>query len=215
MTALAIDVVDVTADRYAASPQLTATLRVEETSGAVVHAMALRCQLMIEPQRRAYDTEETATVAEVFGGRDRWTQTLKPFLWTHASTVTRGFTDSLTVELPIACTYDLEVVGSKYLHALADGEVPLLFLFSGTVFSRGDTGFSVEQISWNLEARHRMPVVVWRDLMDTFFPNSGYIRLDRDTVNALLQTKAARGLTSWDSVVTSLLDSATTPEPAR
>jgi hypothetical protein len=213
MTALAIDVVDVTADRYAASPQLSATLRIEETTGAVIHAMALRCQLMIEPQRRAYDAEETATVADVFGGRDRWAQTLKPFLWTHASTVTRGFTDSLNVELPIACTYDVEVVGSKYLHALADGEVPLLFLFSGTVFSRGETGFTVEQISWNLEARHRMPVAVWRALMAAFYPNAGYIRLDRDTVNALLQVKAARGLTSWESVITSLLEPAATPEP--
>jgi Family of unknown function (DUF6084) len=211
MTALAIEVVDVTADRYAATPHLTATLRIEESSGAVIHAMALRCQLMIEPQRRGYDGAETATVAELFGGRERWTQTLKPFLWTHASTVTRGFSGSLTVELPIACTYDLEVVGSKYLHALGDGEVPLLFLFSGTVFSRGESGFSVEQLSWDLEARHRMPVVVWRQLMDTFYPESDFIRLDRDTVNTLLQVKAARGLTSWDSVVHSLLDDAASP----
>jgi hypothetical protein len=213
MTALAIDVVDVAADTYAASPQLSATLRVEESSGAVIHAMALRCQLMIEPQRRAYDAEEAATVADVFGGRERWTQTLKPFLWTHAATVTRGFTGGLTIELPIACTYDVEVVGSKYLHALADGEVPLLFLFSGTVFSRGETGFTVEQISWSLEARHRMPVTVWQGLMGAFFPNSGYIRLERDTVNALLRVKAARGLTSWDSVVASLLDDASIPAP--
>jgi hypothetical protein len=211
MTALAIAVVDVTADRYAASPHLTATLRVEESSGAVIHAMALRCQLMIEPQRRGYDGEETATVAELFGGRERWTQTLRPFLWTHAATVIRGFSGSLDVALPIACTYDLEVVASKYLHALADGEVPLLLLFSGTVFSRGESGFSVEQLSWDLEARHRMPVAVWRELMDTFYPGSGYIRLDHDTVNALLQVKAARGLTSWDSVVYSLLDDAASP----
>jgi Family of unknown function (DUF6084) len=211
MTALTIDVVDVLADTYAASPQLTATLRVEESTGAVVHAMALRCQLMIEPQRRGYDAAETATVAELFGGRDRWTQTLKPFLWTHACTVTRGFTGELVVELPIGCTYDVEVVGSKYLHALADGEVPLLFLFSGTIFSRGESGFTVEQISWNLEARHRMPVAVWRGLMGTFFPNTGYLRLDRETVNTLLQVKAARGLTSWDGVVNSLLAEASTP----
>jgi hypothetical protein len=213
MTALTIDVVDVAADRYAASPQLTATLQVEESSGAIVHAMALRCQLMIEPQRRTYDAAETATVADVFGGRERWTQTLKPFLWTHAATVTRGFTGGLTIALPIACTYDVEVVGSKYLHALTDGEVPLLFLFSGTIFSRGETGFTVEHIPWNLEARHRMPVTVWQGLIDAFFPNSGYIRLDRDTVNALLRVKAVRGLTSWDSVIASLLDDTHTPAP--
>jgi hypothetical protein len=214
MTALRVDVLDVAADRYAASPQLIATLRVEETTDAVVHAMALRCQLMIEPQRRGYDATETATVAELFGGRDRWSQTLKPFLWTYACTVTRGFTGELVVELPIACTYDVEVVGSKYLHALGDGEVPLLFLFSGTVFSRGETGFAVEQISWQLEARHRMPVAVWHGLIDTFYPNSGYLRLDRETVSALLRLKAARGLTSWDGVVNSLLAEASTPAGA-
>jgi hypothetical protein len=216
MTALTIDVLDVTADRYAASPHLTATLGIEESTGAVVHAMALRCQLMIEPQRRRYDETEAATVAELFGGRDRWSQTLKPFLWTHASTVTRGFSDRLVIELPIACTYDLDVVGSKYLHALAYGEVPLLFLFSGTVFTRGDTGFTVEQISWELEARHQMPVTEWRELMDTFFPGSGYLRLDREMINQLLRYKSARGLISWESVVSSLLDgAAASREPVR
>jgi hypothetical protein len=214
VTTLAITVVDVAADRYAASPQLTASLHIEESTGAVVHAMALRAQVMIEPQRRAYDDQETATVAELFGGRDRWTQTLKPFLWTHAATVTRGFSGSLTLDLPIGCTYDVEVVGSKYLHALVDGEVPLRFLFSGTVFTRGETGFTVEQISWDLEAQHRMPVTVWADLMDAFFPNSGYVRLDRDTVNALIRFKAERGLTSWESVVHTLLDREVAMEPA-
>ena len=34
--------------------------------------------------------------------------------------------------------------GTTYLHALRDGEIPLLFLFSGTVFTRGATGFAVD-----------------------------------------------------------------------
>ena len=214
MTAIAVEVSDVSADRYAASPHLAATLQITESTSAVIHAIALRCQLMIEPQRRGYDSSETASISELFGGRDRWTQTLRPFLWTYASTVTRGFTGSLMVTLPIACTYDLEVVGSKYLHALADGEVPLLFLFSGTVFSRGESGFAVEQLSWELEARHRMPVSVWQELMTASFPNSGYLRLDRGTVNELLEYKAAHGLTTWDEVVGSLLARASDPAVA-
>ena len=44
----------------------------------------------------------------------------------------------------LPCTYDFDVSGATYLHALRDGEVPLLFLFSGTVFCRGRTGFSVD-----------------------------------------------------------------------
>ncbi|MCU1489691.1 MAG: hypothetical protein JWM85_1096 [Acidimicrobiaceae bacterium] len=212
MTALQLSVVDVAVDRYAASPHLLAKVRIDESSGAAIHAMALRCQLMIEPQRRSYDDGEVATLAELFGGRERWAQTLKPFLWTYASTVTRSFSGSHTVDLPIACTYDVEVVGSKFLHALSSGEVPLRFLFSGTVFSRADPGISVEQISWDLEDSYRMPVSVWDELVRTFYPGSGYLRLDHDTIDALLEFKAARGLTSFESVVDALLADASTPE---
>jgi hypothetical protein len=204
-------VADVGVDRYAVSPHLTARLDVEERSGAVIHAVALRAQLMIEPQRRGYDDAETESVTEVFGGRERWAQTLRPFVWMYASTVTPGFTDNLSVDLPLPCTFDLDVVGAKYLYALDTGEVPLRFLFSGTVFSRGATGFTVEQLSWDLEAEHRMPVTTWQLLMDTFFPNFAYLRLDRETVAELLRRKAAHGMTSWDDVVRELLHRA--PEP--
>ena len=51
-----------------------------------------------------------------------------------------GFTGQHRVELPVPCTYDFEVAAAKYLHALDDGEIPLLFLFSGTVFAKGDGG---------------------------------------------------------------------------
>ena len=45
------------------------------------------------------------------------------------------------VALP--CSYDFDVAANKYLYALDDGEIPLLMLFSGTVFTRGANGFSV------------------------------------------------------------------------
>ncbi len=60
-----------------------------------------------------------------------------------------------------------------------------MLLFSGTVFTRGETGFAVEQLSWSLEARCRLPVAVWRELMDHYFPGGGWIRLDRETLDAL------------------------------
>jgi hypothetical protein len=36
-------------------------------------------------------------------------------------------------DLPVGCTYDMEVAASKFLHAIRDGVVPLQFLFSGTL----------------------------------------------------------------------------------
>jgi hypothetical protein len=206
MTDLAFTVLDVVADRYAATPQLLARIRVEETSGAVIHAMALRTQVMIEPQRRPYTDDESACLLDQFGLRPRWKDTLRPFLWTFASTMVSGFTGDLEFDLPIPCTYDLEVTASKYLHALRDGEVPIRLLFGGTVFSRGTTGFSVEQVAWNLEATYALPVAVWIELMDHFFPNAGWIRLDRDTISALVRYKGDHGLSTWEQVFGTLLD---------
>jgi hypothetical protein len=205
MTALSFSVEDVVADLYAATPQLRAKIRVDETSGEVIHTMAVRAQVMIEPQRRPYSEAESAGLLDQFGDRPRWKNTLKPFLWTFATTMVSGFSGSTEFNLPIPCSYDFEVTASKYLHALADGEVPLRLLFGGTVFSRGATGFSVEAIAWDLEATYSLPVTVWSALIDHFYPNTGWLRLDRDSIAALVRYKGDHGLTTWDEVIGKLL----------
>jgi len=211
MPALDFSVVDITPEPYAVTPNLLARLRIEETTGEVVHALALRAQVRIEPQRRRYDDTEQQALLDLFGGRERFADTLKPFAWLHASTIAQGFTGTTEIDLALPCTYDFEVSGTKYLHALRDGEIPLVFLFSGTVFTRGATGFSVTQVPWDREARLRMPVSVWRALMEAHFPHSQWVRMHRDTVDALGRFKHERGLTSWDNAVTTLLAEAQQP----
>ena len=208
MTDLAFEVLDVQPQEHAAAPHLLFRLRISERSGAVVHALALRCQLRIEPQRRPYDAAEQQGLTDLFGTTDRYGTTLKPFLWTHATAMVQGFSGSTEVDLPVACTYDFEVAASKYLEALRGGEVPLVLLFSGTVFTRGTTGFAVEQLSWSLEAPCRLPVEVWRRLMDVSFPGCGWIRLDRDTIGALARFRSSLGLTSWEATLAELLPAA-------
>ncbi len=205
MAELSFTVVDVVPEPYAAAPHLLARIRVEETTGERVHALALRAQIRIEPQRRRYDDTEERALLDLFGDRSRFAETLRPFAWLHASTVAQGFTGSTEIELPLPCTYDFEVSGTTYLHALRDGEIPLLFLFSGTVFTRGTTGFSVAQVPWDREARYRLPVAVWRDLMETWFPGTEWVRMRRETVEALAHYRHVRGLTTWDDAVTTLL----------
>jgi hypothetical protein len=202
---LSFAVTDVVPEPYAAAPNLLARLRIEEATGEPVHALALRAQVRIEPQRRRYDDAEEQALLDLFGERARFGQTLKPFAWLHASTVAQGFTGSTETDLVLPCTYDFEVSGTTYLHALRDGEIPLLFLFSGSVFSRGATGFSVTQVPWDHEARYRLPVRVWRDLMEAHFPGSEWLRMHRDTVDALARFRHVRGLTSWDDAVAALL----------
>jgi hypothetical protein len=215
MPELSITVVDVVPQPFAAGPNLLARVRVQESTGVAVHALALRAQVRIEPQRRRYDDTEERALLDLFGDRTRFAQTLKPFPWLHTSTVAQGFTGETGVDLVLPCTYDFEVSGTTYLHALRDGEIPLLFLFSGTVFTRGGTGFSVAPVPWDAEARHRMPVAVWRDLMETHFPGTEWVRMRRESVDALAHYRHVRGLTTWDDVVTTLLTEALDPAGER
>jgi hypothetical protein len=168
---------------------------------------------MIEPQRRSYEPAEQARLVELFGETPRWGDTLRPFLWTHIGTVLTGFTASTEVDLPLTCTYDFEVAAAKYLHGLDTGEVPLLLLFSGTVFrdprlAGGGGGFAASPVAWHEEAAYRLPVQVWRDVMDRYFPNSGWVRVSKGTLDALSRFKAGRALPTWDDAFERLLKEA-------
>jgi Family of unknown function (DUF6084) len=205
MTALAFEVLGSRAEPHAAVPTIILRLRVTETTGGSVHALALRCQIRIEPQRRRYDPDEEERLYELFGETPLWGSSLRPFLWTHVSTTLGGFTGSADFDLPVECTYDFEVAGAKYLHSLSNGEIPVLLLFSGTAFTRGESGFSAEPVSWDRDATYRLPVWVWRDVMDMYFPNSAWVRVRRDTLDDLQRFKAEQALPTWDQAFEQLL----------
>ncbi|WP_329521255.1 DUF6084 family protein [Spirillospora sp. NBC_01491] len=210
---LAFECLDARPDPYAAAPALVFRLRITEGTGARVGAIALRCQLRIEPQRRAYGEAETPLLQDLFGTPDRWGETLKPLQLALVSVMVPGFRDAVEVDVPVPCSYDLDVAAAKYFAALGDGEVPLLLLFSGTVFGGGGAGGAgVRQIPWDRETRHRLPVAVWRELMDRYFPGTGWLRLRRDTLAGLQRFKSARTLATWDEVMSALLDEAASPE---
>jgi len=204
-------VLDVAPEPYTVSPVLTARVAVAVGSpnggDDPVHAMALRCQVRIEPLRRSYSDEEAAGLSDLFGPRERWANTQRTFLWQHCTAMVPGFTGDTTVALQLDCTYDFEVAAAKYLHALRDGALPLEFLFSGTIFLRGERGFSVRQVPWDCEYRHDMPVTAWRDLIAQHYPNAGWVRLSHDTIAALAAYKSAQGMLDLDHAVTSLLGS--------
>jgi len=207
MTDLVFTVTDVAPEPYAAAPNLSARLLIEETSGETVHAIALRCQVKIEPQKRRYSDAEAAGLLDLFGPRERWKSTLRSVLWMHTGTMVQGFTGSRAVDLPLACTYDFEVSACRYLHALDESgaSIPLEFLFSGTVFTKGESGFTVERVPWDRQASYDMPVDAWHGLMRAHFPNSGWLRLGHDNLAALAQYKSNRGLLSMDDAVEQLL----------
>lgn len=205
---LSFNVVDVTPEPYAVTPVLTARVSVAAPYDQPVHAIALRCQVRIDPLRRRYSDNEAAGLADLFGPRERWATTQHAFLWQHCAAMVPGFTSATEVPLGLECTYDFEVAAAKYLHALRDGVLPLQFLFSGTVFLTGPHGFSVQQVPWDCEDRYEMPVSVWRDLIQQHYPNSGWVRLGHQTMATLAAYKSERGLLSLDDAVAALLTQA-------
>lgn len=208
-------VLDVTAEPYTVGPTLTARVGVTTSGEDPVHALALRCQVRIEPLRRPYSDDEAAGLTDLFGARERWANTQRTFLWQHSTAMVPGFTGSTIVALPLPCTYDFEVAAAKYLHALRDGTVPLQFLFSGTLFVNSERGFSVQQVPWDCDEGYDMPVMVWRDLIAQHYPSAGWIRLDHETITELAGYKSARGMLDLDEAITSLLDATADREVSR
>lgn len=201
-------VTDIAPEPYAVTPVLTARVAVSVPGAEPVHAIALRCQVRIDPVRRGYSDEEETGLVDLFGPRERWATTQHTFLWQHCAAMVPGFSGTAEVALPLECTYDFEVAATKYLHALRDGPVPLQFLFSGTIFTAGQRGFAVQQVPWDCEHRYGMPVSVWRALIQQHYPNSGWVRLGHDTATALAEYKSERGLLSLDDAVCTLLAAA-------
>lgn len=208
MTDLTLAVEGAEAAPFTTTPTINFRLRIDDPPGAPVQSVQLRTQVRIEPSRRRYAPEEQDRLLGLFGEPDRWGETLQSFLWTHVTIPVKGFEGSTVVDLPVESSYDLEVALGQYLHSLGDGEVPLLFLFSGTVFRRGPEGIEIEQVPWDREAQFRLPVPVWRQALESCFPESGWLRLGRDTLDRLLAYKAQRALPTWDATLDSLLDSA-------
>jgi Family of unknown function (DUF6084) len=191
---------------FAAVPSLLFKLRIENLQQEPIRSVALNTQIRIAATGRHYETAEQERLLEVFGEPSRWKDTLRSLLWTHTVLQVSPFSGSTVVEMPVPCTYDLEVVWAKYFYALEGGEVPLEFLFSGTVFYAGEEGrLQVERISWDKEAEFRLPVRLWKEMMEHYFPNTTWIRLRRDAFEGLYDYKIRNGLPTWEAAVEALL----------
>jgi hypothetical protein len=190
---------------FAAAPSLLFRVRIENRGGEPIRSITLGTQIRIGANRRQYAPEEKERLWEVFGQADQWATTLQSLLWTHTTVLVPAFTGSAVVDMPVPCTYDFEVVSAKYFHSLEDGDVPLEFLFSGTVFYAGERGLQVVQISWEKEAQFRMPVLLWKQMMEQYFPNSAWLRLQRDVFDRLYRYKADNGLPTWEAALERLL----------
>jgi hypothetical protein len=192
---------------FAMAPTLAIKLRIANTdAGETIHTIALRCQIQIDVTKRRYTPEEQESMRDLFGEPERWSQTLRSLLWTHVSVVVPAFKGNTLVDLPVPCTFDFNVAATKYFQGLTAGEIPLILMFSGTVFyADSEDTLQVAPISWEQEARFRLPVKVWRDMMDSYYPNSAWLNLHRDVFERLYRYKTQRGIPTWEQVFESML----------
>jgi Family of unknown function (DUF6084) len=202
---LRFQVEDAYATPNAAAPQLSFRVRITDSQGEPIHSIALRVQVQIESVRRRYTQPEQEHLKELFGEPEQWSKSLHPLLWTNASITVPAFAGDTLVEIPVPCTFDFNVAVTKYIYGLENGELPVSFLFSGTVFHAGRMGLQIAQIPWDREASYRLPVGIWKQMMDRYYPDTAWICLRRDTFERLYQFKARHGIPTWEQTFERML----------
>jgi hypothetical protein len=207
MPDLEFGVLDAEALPFAAAPTILFKVQLRnQVEGEHIHSVMLRAQIRLEVTKRHYNAETEARLLELFGEPARWGQTLRSLLWTHVTAFVPAFTGSAVAEVPVVCTYDFDVAAAKYFYALEEGEIPLLFLFSGTIFyTAGEGPMQIVPVSWEKEAPFRLPVRVWKEMMEWYFPNSAWIRVRKDVFDALYAYKAREALPTWEATIEHLL----------
>lgn len=199
-------VVSAEAVKHAAAPTLRFVLQAEDSGGHEVFMIALVVQIHLDPVRRDYDDETRGRLVELFGEPGRWAATTHSFQWAQVDVVVPAFTGRTTFEVPLACTFDLELAAAKYLYSLPSGTAPMSFHFSGSVFYRAADGrMQIVQIPWDRRAQFDFPVETWREMIDGYYPHSGWLALHRDTLDSLASYKAEQALPSFDACISELL----------
>jgi len=189
----------------AAIPQLTFKVSITNSEPQPIHSIALRAQIQIEPVRRRYTQVEQQRLQELFGEPERWSKSVHPLLWTNANVNITGFTGSTVIEIPVPCTFDFNVAITKYIYGLKGGELPLSMLFSGTVFHAGRMGLQIAQIPWDREASYKLPVSVWKEMMDQHYSNTAWLCLQRDVFDRLSEYKARNNIATWEQALERVL----------
>jgi Family of unknown function (DUF6084) len=198
----------ITVEPYAAVPTLRFALRIGNATPALaIENVLLNCQIRIEPARRSYGPPEHDRLADLFGPPEHWGQTLHSFLWIHLNLAIAGFAHDCTVTLPVPCSFDFNVAATKYFYGLTEGEAPLALLFSGSVFYRDLTDrLQIAQIPWSKEVSCRLPVSLWQEMMDQYYPDTSWLRVPRALFEELYRYKRQSALPTFEAALRKLLD---------
>ena len=193
--------------RHSVAPLLLVQLQVtNRMPGLAVEHVNLQAQIRIEAARRDYSAGERERLSGLFGAGDDWSRGLRGFLWTSGSVPVPAFAECCTVELPLPCSTDLSIAVTRYFDGVEGGDAPLLLLFGGSVFFRDAAGdLQIAQIAHHKEADYRLPVRLWRELMDRYYPDTVLLRLGRPLFEELKRYERRHGLATPEDALQRLL----------
>ncbi len=193
--------------RLAAAPTLIFDLEVADPSERPVFTIALAVQIAIEPAQRRYDPETRERLVELLGDPGKVGAPVRTMPWAQVDVLVRPFRGSTSVAIPVPCSYDLEIAATNYFRSLADGEVPLVFHFNGSVYYEGADGrLQIVQISWEESSEYRMPISAWEEMIAAYYPNRGWVPAGAATIERLRRYKVERGLPSYEAALERLLE---------
>ncbi|MBW3542951.1 MAG: hypothetical protein KY476_22035 [Planctomycetes bacterium] len=209
MLNLRFEILDAGPLPFAAAPHLVFKLKIAADERTPIESILLHSQIRIEPTRRGHEGEDAGRLFDLFGPPERWGRTMRGLLWTQADVTVPPFTGETTADLSVLCTSDLSIAAARYFDALQSGDVPLAMLFTGSVFYRDDQGaLQIGRIPWDREATYRLPLAVWKELMQTYYPHTAWLSLDKELVDRLARYKSRRGLLNLDQALECLLNDA-------
>ncbi len=74
------------------------------------------------------------------------------------------------------------------------------------MFYQDDSGsLQVAPISWDKEAKFKLPVRTWRELIEAYYPNSAWLSLRKDVFDRLYQYKVRFGIPTWEQTLERVL----------
>ena len=126
-----------------------------------IERVRLNAQLHIQPGRRRYSKQEQAALQSLFGEPERWHVSLHPLFWA-STTLDVPFGSAAKAECSVAFAADSDDAALTYCHALQEGEIPVEFMFSGTIFYTRNGPMQVAFIPWAKETACRIPLSVWK-----------------------------------------------------
>ena len=191
--------------KYAASPELALAVAIHDRAGREIQSVSLTAQVWIEAKERVYSKEQKERLVDLFGDESRWDRTLRRMMWARTSIVVPAFESLTAVDMPLPCPWDFEASVTKYLFSMADGAIPLTLQFSGSVFFTHEGALQIAPIPWTSEARFALPVSIYRETLDHYYPNRVPLALRRDVFERLERYKTMTESASFEAALEKLL----------